>query len=418
MDEILGVIIDPEGMSFNDLKPIYKEFLLKLAVTLTKDELYQRSKAIMRRQKKKLLRRNSSIKTTKNNHVVCTKFKRLKHVFQKIRLNKKYPKLPIQPPENITKQDIKLPESSISSSSYDTRQFRPKQQTNLNRKHSYRKRNESKMSRRDRTSTSEESDFFSLRRPKSRMQNFDSKNHNKNSSSGYVSCSECSYDSDTCTCISADKCYCSLGDRNMIKITKSSPKIDEKCYCSLESKCYCSIPTEKGSLTWCGCDTDSCAESNKCYCLSQGKSTIFEQLKLRGFIPSSESITTPPKHRKLCKKNSNTKSTRSLEYITNPTEQYYEKLKSRKKNDVRRRSCNSDLGLDYELFNVNSNQHNGVYNTSLRGEFNGIYSSSKFQKNGKCCTELFKRNNVLHWFQEKRCKQQQYQLENATKRFP
>lgn len=57
LDEILNAIINSEGMSFNDLKPIYKEFLLKLAVTLTKDELYQRSKSIMRRQKKKLMRR-------------------------------------------------------------------------------------------------------------------------------------------------------------------------------------------------------------------------------------------------------------------------------------------------------------------------------------------------------------------------
>lgn len=47
-------------MSFNDLKPIYKEFLLKLAVTLTKDELYQRSKSIMRRQKKKKLRKKTT----------------------------------------------------------------------------------------------------------------------------------------------------------------------------------------------------------------------------------------------------------------------------------------------------------------------------------------------------------------------
>lgn len=47
-------------MSFNDLKPIYKEFLLKLAVTLTKDELYQRSKSIMRRQKKKKLRKKNA----------------------------------------------------------------------------------------------------------------------------------------------------------------------------------------------------------------------------------------------------------------------------------------------------------------------------------------------------------------------
>lgn len=376
MDEILGVIIDPEGMSFNDLKPIYKEFLLKLAVTLTKDELYQRSKAIMRRHKKKMLRRNGSVK---NNHVVCTKFKRLKYVFQKIRTNKKYhQKLSNQKLENYLAEESKLPESSISSSSYDTRQFRPKTQSNLSRKQSYRRRaNEKKSLRRDRVSTSEESDFFSLRRPKSRMQHFDSKNQNKNSSSGYVSCSECSYDSDTCTCVSADKCYCSLGDRTALKLTRSQKNSLRSS--SLESKCYCTVPTERGTLTWCGCDTDSCTESNKCYCLSQGKSTIFEQLKQRGFIPSSESIITPPKHRKLCKKNSNTRSTKSLEYMANPAEQlYFEKL-TKKNTDVRRRSCNSDLGLDYELFNVNNNLHrNGVYNTSLRTDF-GL---SKVQRNG------------------------------------
>lgn len=39
-------------MSFNDLKPLYKEFLLKLAATLTRDELYQRSASIMRRRRR------------------------------------------------------------------------------------------------------------------------------------------------------------------------------------------------------------------------------------------------------------------------------------------------------------------------------------------------------------------------------
>lgn len=60
LDDILNAIINSDGMSFNDLKPIYKEFLLKLAVTLTKDELYQRSKSIMRRQKKRKLKRKPS----------------------------------------------------------------------------------------------------------------------------------------------------------------------------------------------------------------------------------------------------------------------------------------------------------------------------------------------------------------------
>lgn len=61
LDEILYAIIDADGMSFNDLKPIYKEFLLKLAVTLTQDELFQRSKNIMRRQKKKKQKRKASL---------------------------------------------------------------------------------------------------------------------------------------------------------------------------------------------------------------------------------------------------------------------------------------------------------------------------------------------------------------------
>lgn len=52
MDEVLEKIVNANGMSYNDLKPLYKELLLKLAVTLTKDELYLRSKSIMKRQAK------------------------------------------------------------------------------------------------------------------------------------------------------------------------------------------------------------------------------------------------------------------------------------------------------------------------------------------------------------------------------
>ncbi|XP_065172200.1 uncharacterized protein [Atheta coriaria] len=301
MDEILGVIIDPEGMSFNDLKPIYKEFLLKLSVTLTKDELYQRSKSIMRRQKKKLLRRNFPPQTHKKRVVLGSKFKKLKHVFQKIK------KAPLH--DKAIVLETKIPESSISSSSYDTRHFTPKEHVTRQRMgHSKRS------SRRElRHSTSEESDFFSLRRR--------NRNHNRHSSSGYVSCSECSFDSDTCTCMSADKCYCSLGHHK------------GKCK---EGQGHAHGHThhdhDEVSLTWCGCDTDSCTDSNKCYCpittpaLShkghgQGQNaTIFDQLRQRGFIPSSESNTDEPLNRKLCKKYSNTKSSKSLEFVHNPTD--------------------------------------------------------------------------------------------------
>ncbi|XP_057652717.1 uncharacterized protein LOC130891771 [Diorhabda carinulata] len=292
LDDILSVIIDPEGMSFNDLKPIYKEFLLKLSVTLTKDELYQRAKSIMRRQKKKLLRKAPQ---QKDRVSIGGKFRRLKHIFQKnfkLTLKKKI--------KQVDKNNIKT-ESSISTSSYDTRQFQPKEENIPNRK-----QHQKKKIRRDRASTSEESDFFSLRKSRSRSQGFSLlHNQNRNSSSGYVSCSECSYDSDTCTCVSADKCYCSLGQKDT----------------SRRSRCG-----RKNSVVYCECDTDSCTESNKCYCpnICYNPATI-DPICERGFTQDSDHH----RHNKLCKKKSNTKSTKSLEYFLNPPEKYYEKLKSR-----------------------------------------------------------------------------------------
>lgn len=385
VDEILGVIIDSDGMSFNDLKPIYKEFLLKLAVTLTKDELYQRSKAIMRRQKKKIIRRNSNLQSKKRNIIVNQKFKSLKHIFRKtlkVKLGKKFANTHHHRQrmiDSLPKADTKIPESSISTSSYDTRQFRPKPTPNqVTRKQSYRKRSEelkaaASINHRDRTSTSEESDFFSLRRGKNKGQfHVAGNNQNRNSSSGYVSCSECSYDSDTCTCISADKCYCSLGQKNLTRKHKVRCRNSVRSCrhsCKVEEKCYCTWQNTQDSLSWCGCDTDSCTDSNKCYCQKGEVITIMEQLKQRGFIPATEPIPTCPGHKKLCKNNSNTRSSKSLEYMHNPSEQYYQRLRAKqmqnlsKRNSYAGRSGRSfstdNLAVDYELFTIsNRNVHN------------------------------------------------------------
>lgn len=125
--------------------------------------------------------------------------------------------------------------------------------------------------RRDRMSTSEDSDFFTLKRSKSKTS---PSNQNRNSSSGYVSCSECSYDSDTCTCVSADKCYCSLGNRFERKgRARSAGRMTEMT-------CYCQPETQRIlDMSWCGCDTDSCTDSNKCYC--------------QNFNPKGKKKTTP-----------------------------------------------------------------------------------------------------------------------------
>lgn len=181
-------------MSFNDLKPIYKEFLLKLAVTLTKDELYNRSRLIMKKQKKKLLRKNEK----KRKRIIGVHG--LKKVFRKglnfnqinNRILKKKKKTQQKTgPKNVktdSNQNVNktLPESSISTSSVDTRQFQPKENSNnkINKKHSTRRRKGEKKGkehrRKDGVSTSEDSDFFTLKRNKKTSPN----NQNRNSSSG------------------------------------------------------------------------------------------------------------------------------------------------------------------------------------------------------------------------------------------
>lgn len=50
MDDVLKTIVNKDRMSFNDLSPAYKEMVMKLALTLSKDEMFRRSKNIMRHQ--------------------------------------------------------------------------------------------------------------------------------------------------------------------------------------------------------------------------------------------------------------------------------------------------------------------------------------------------------------------------------
>lgn len=85
----------------------------------------------------------------------------------------------------------------------------------------------------------------------------------------YVSCSECSYNSDACTCASAERCYCSLGHdhddmASRLKKRSSLEKRDSLLSCRTEDKCYCSVAGDNSTTTW--CDTDSCISTTKCYC--------------------------------------------------------------------------------------------------------------------------------------------------------
>lgn len=138
-----------------------------------------------------------------------------------------------------------------------------------------------------------------------------------------MSCSECSYDSDNCTCNSADRCYCSLGAVDInAKLNKAEEEQQRRSpSCNSDDKCYCSMGEtvdDGGSTTWCD-DSDSCASASKCYC----------SLHDRKF-----------NHRK--QKNGEKKST------TNNNNNNKSKSNRSRKAD--------NLALDYELFTVSGSQ--------------------------------------------------------------
>ncbi|XP_051863269.1 uncharacterized protein LOC117576200 isoform X1 [Drosophila albomicans] len=283
LDDILYAIIDADGMSFNDLKPIYKEFLLKLAVTLTQDELFQRSKNIMRRQKKKKQKRKSSLNgSQKKPKSIFFGTKSLKKVFQLGQFRSCRGKLT---------KPTHAKDSSATMESSGKRRLTPPIIIGppTSQSHQQQQRNRAATSGSD----------VSVVRNEHALQGI-----HRNSSSGYVSCSECSYDSESCTCASADRCYCSLrtehlnhklrqkNERNMAMANARKPagnaaataatagagnrhsliscKSDEKCYCSMVEEEpnstleHDSANSHSDTTTW--CDTDSCVSASKCYC--------------------------------------------------------------------------------------------------------------------------------------------------------
>ncbi|KAM3963811.1 LOW QUALITY PROTEIN: uncharacterized protein ACR2FA_001850 [Aphomia sociella] len=347
MDEILSAIIDAEGMSFNDLKPIYKEFLLKLAVTLTKDEIFQHSKAIMKKQKKKILRRNSLFQNKRRKMFKGASGLRMvfRMPFGKDKKKDKQ-KSPLSSLDyEIANPKEPISESSVSTSSYDLRQFRPKEPALPPPKRQAMRQRTSKRSDKvvhvskrngkvsrpgERTSTSEDSDFLTLSNRLGCQ--------NRNSSSGYVSCSECESES----CI--DRCYCSLkGD------------CEAKCYCSaaddkressksrLLSKSKsckdCLKEVYDGDFSYCSCDSESCADSNKCYCVGPRRSIMQSSQSLE-YLRSPSQRTYSDRLKRAFDDYDGTKGSRNRSSGA---------PRARREERARRARSSDSLALDYEL---------------------------------------------------------------------
>ncbi|KAJ8712683.1 hypothetical protein PYW08_007987 [Mythimna loreyi] len=368
MDEILNAIIDAEGMSFNDLKPIYKEFLLKLAVTLTKDEIFQHSKAIMKKQKKKILRRNSMFQNKRRK--ILKGASGLRMVFR-MPFGKEIRNKEIKAPgsEDLAKDPVS--ESSVSTSSYDLRQFRPKEpmlpppkRQGSRQRHSKRSDKIVHVSKRtgksrpgERTSTSEDSDFLTLSNRLGCQ--------NRNSSSGYVSCSEC--ESESCV----DRCYCSLKGGSKSKCYCSAMETKDSAKTKLLSKSKsckdCSKECYDGDFSYCSCDSESCADSNKCYC-------------------------TGPRR---------VQASHSMEYLRSPSNNYCDRIRThddksgrtsrlgasaggRRRSERGRRARSSDsVALDYELLLQNKPRARNMQRLTVRSTGAGSQEALSVKKSAE-----------------------------------
>ncbi|CAL4066528.1 unnamed protein product [Meganyctiphanes norvegica] len=225
VDEVLKQVIKPKGMSFSEMDPNQREMLLKLALNLSKDEIYQRSKNIMKQQKKSgsML---SLKETDSEGSTISSVLKATKRSFSRLGSRA----------------------SSVQSSyNKDKSQFR-KNSTNKNNFIS--------------NQISTDNDFTYLSEGSEGRHEYQHKAENaqkkqipktpmpKRSLSrteGYTSCSECGYESEC-----SSKCYCSLPRQDPEFTTLQQVHTQPKTLDRKNSPCFC--------------DTESCAESEKCYC--------------------------------------------------------------------------------------------------------------------------------------------------------
>lgn len=174
----------------------------------------------------------------------------------------------------------------------------------------------------------------------------------------YVSCSECSYDSEACTCTSADRCYCSLGaDHDVAAKLEATKKHQQQQHrhsmysCGTEDKCYCSMTEGAESHSTC-CDSDSCISTSKCYCHGQGR---------KGVAHSHHTS-----HRSSHSDNNNNYANSEHDSGHNSQQAKGKSSKSCKKGDKEKKKSSKDggksssrrdnLGLDYELFTVSGSK--------------------------------------------------------------
>jgi len=277
IDDVLKKIISPNGISFNEIKPVYRELLLKLAMTMSQDEIFQRSKNIIQQEKKKQKNKKQPKQKQKGKKSYATSASEQSTLSSFLRLtfssSKSQSQQTLDKPsgttdvgkkaqtgsegttksssgKTLTKADISSPIPLPNGGSLPTPtglQVTP-----------------SKTPLMVRSKKIEAASKPLPARPSS----------DEFEDDAYVSCSECGYESvcnyDGCSCGPKHQTHpppIPTPTTKIIKNMKSGHKIED---CD----------------SVCDCDGDSCASSEKCYCSLRGLPRQKMAAKLRSLPPS------------------------------------------------------------------------------------------------------------------------------------
>lgn len=315
MDEILNAIINVEGMSYNDLKPIYREFLIKLAMTLTKDELYQRTKVIMTEQKRKrnIKRRTAStipLKSAGRGRRLNEKLRdALNFRATKSRIGAVLlPRFCMRNKQNNTTRTHQR--QRRCSCSVDGSDILSAERTSVDCRKNQRwigkrpaaptlkGRRQQHIASSPICSTSDDSEFFTVKALRQRQHQVQEQQQiqqkqkqlyrkSKSRVSKRTGSSGCTRG--TTTAITSEGGCLHRASSGYFSCSEcSAGATDDKCYCGANGE----GDTEPASLVSCSCDSDSCADSDKCYCgRPRRPRNIFEELKSRGFAESESSVS-------------------------------------------------------------------------------------------------------------------------------
>ena len=208
VDDILRQVINPDGMSFNKISPMYKELLMKLAMSMSGDEMFIRSRNIMMQEKEK-----------KSGHGHSTFFK----ILQLLGMSKKNKNVGM---DNRINNKNKLSKTDISNPSPVSQETK-RELTNLWMKTSP----QSFLQAGD-----DENDHINLARMSS--QNEDKKNIKRNrhycndtDRDSYMSCSECGYQSicgTSCSCSLVISTHGAIKENDVARMSTSSDNANSK----------------------------------------------------------------------------------------------------------------------------------------------------------------------------------------------